>query len=175
VEAIRKIIKEAFLVKEGFNVDWGNVRSPLGNTFAQNIVDKPSSLCNLEFKFTKHDPKEIDSVIREITPLLNDIHVKYISKIALNNLMVITCNKDNVDECKRLCQKFGFSLVRELVSDDKNRNTNPFNQENNAPDANGSNRHTSYGRDSTSGRSNGGAGGLFGGAGGFPIDRLAGE
>lgn len=158
MEYIRKILKEQF----GSDPNRITQNDPMFNQMAR----KPSNLGCLEFKY--HDQQaNIDNKVKEMTPLLNDLGVKFISVIKMSNILIITVNKTNAEEVKNICAKFGMTLLKETFSD----SPSPYNAlSNNAvPDMADT---TDFGRNSSDGRGNY-SGNVFGGS--YTPDRLAGE
>ncbi len=158
MEHIRKILKEQF----GSVPNTTTYNDPLFNQMAR----KPSNLGCLEFKY--HDEHaDIDNKVNEMTPLLNDLGVKFISVIKMSNVLLITVNKTNADEVKNICAKFGLTLLKETFSD----SPAPYNAlgNNNAPTMNDT---TDFGRGSSVGRTSFTGGSMMTG---YPVDRLAGE
>ena len=130
-------------------------------------ANKVSNLGCLEFKY--HDPQaEIDAKVKEITPFLNDLGIKFISVIKMTNTLVLTVTKQNVEQAKSLMTKYGFTLLKETASWDA---TKPYNAlaNNQIPEmSNG----TDFGRNSGDRRGNM-SGSILGGS--YTPDRLAGE
>lgn len=158
MEYIRKIIKEQF----GSDSNRVSQNDPI---FSQ-MSRKPSNLGCLEFKY--HDQQaDIDNKVKEMTPLLNDLGIKFISVIKMSNILIITVNKTNAEEVKNICAKFGMTLLKETFSD----SPSPYNAlSNNAvPDMTDT---TDFGRGSSVGRTSFTGGSMMTG---YPVDRLAGE
>ena len=159
-DKIRNIIKEAFaLTPSQINVD---------KNFFANVVDKPSNLGCLEFKYS-HDEKEVDQAVKELTPFLNDLGIKFISVVKMTNTLILTVTKQNAEEAKKICEKFGFSLSKEGFSDSPSTRKN-FAQDPSAPSM--KTHSTDYGRAGGEGKTSF-SGGVLGGN--FAVDRLAGE
>lgn len=159
MEHFRKILKEQF----GTDTARANLDTQL---FSQR-ADVPSNLGCLEFKY--HDPQaEIDAKVNELTPFLNDIGIKFISVIKMTNTLALTVTKQNVEQAKSLCIKFGFTLLKETAAWDS---TKPYNAlaNNQIPEMGNS---TDFGRASGDGRSSFTGGSMMTG---YPVDRLAGE
>lgn len=158
MENIRKIIREQF----GSDPNRVTTNDPLFSQMAR----KPSELGCLEFKY--HDEQaDIDNKVNEMTPLLNDLGVKFISVIKMSNVLLITVNKTNSEEVKNICSKFGLTLIKETFSDAPA----PYNALNNNS-APGMSDSTDFGRGSSVGRTSFTAGSMMTG---YPVDRLAGE
>jgi hypothetical protein len=102
-----------------------------------------------------------------MTPLLNELGVKFISVIKMSNVVIITVNKTNAEEVKNICAKFGMTLVKETFSNTPAQYNALGN--NNTPSAGGP---TDFGRGSSDGRSSFTGGSMMNG---LPVDRLAGE
>lgn len=158
MDNLRKILKEQFNVSpNGLDTN---------KRLFSKIPDKVSNLGCLEFKYhCEHE--DIDGKVEEMKPFFNDLGVKYFSIIKMSNMLVITVNSTNVEEVKKICQKFGLLLVKETMSDAPK----PYNAmtDNNAPE---NELSTDYGRGNSDGRSTFASGSMMTG---FPVDRLAGE
>jgi hypothetical protein len=159
LEHFRKILKEQF----GIDTARMSMDKDLFNQRANQV----SNLGCLEFKY--HDPQaEIDAKVKEITPFLNDLGIKFISVIKMTNTLVLTVTKQNAEQAKSICAKFGFTLLKETASWDA---TKPYNAlaNNQIPEmSNG----TDFGRNSNDNRSSFTGGSMMTG---YPVDRLAGE
>lgn len=155
------------VIKEQFGMDSSRTSNTDPELF-NRMVNKPSNLGCLEFKY--HDgQQDIDHKVEEVTPLLNELGVRFISVIKMSNILVITATKENAAEVKNICMKFGFSLLKETFSDAP-KPYNALTNWNKAPDANGN--LTDYGRGSSDGRTSFTGGSMMTG---YPVDRLAGE
>ena len=159
MERFRKIIKEQF----------GRGNQPIvqdPSLFTQ-MAHKPSNLGCLEFKY--HDQQaDIDNKVKEMTPLLNELGVRFISVIKMTNVLLITVTKDNAQEVKNICTKFGMTLLKETFSDGP-KTYNALTDNSAVPNANNS---TDFGRGSSDGRSSFTGGSMMTG---YQVDRLAGE
>lgn len=159
MEKLRKIIKEQFGVDAA--------RTNLDKELFSQRATQVSNLGCLEFKY--HDPQaEIDGKVKEITPFLNDLGIKFISVIKMTNTLVLTVTKQNVEQAKSIMTKYGFTLLKETASWDA---TKPYNAlaNNQIPEmSNG----TDFGRASGDGRTSFTGGSMMTG---YPVDRLAGE
>lgn len=154
------------VIKEQFGM---NSNKTLADTqLFGGMVNKPSNLGCLEFKY--HDGHDIiDDKVKEMTPLMNEIGVRFMSILKMTNALVITATKENAEEVKNICKKYGFSLTKETFSDAP-KPYNALTNWNKTPDPNGN--VTDFGRGSSDGRSSFTGGSMLTG---YPIDRLAGE